>query len=618
MRDDKIVKEQLMAELENLCQNFFELKGAQAGLGLSTEALLETVETYRYLVDHSPQPISVITADGKVLFANQALAKLLGLRNPGEIIGRLVTQWVPRDSRDSYLQKIEEMQDRPADKRGFVEGRFVSTDGEEVVVELSAARITFRGKDAIQLGIRDISERKRIEEGLRKTEAQLSLVFDGMSSGLMVLDATASIVLVNRAGRAILELPEGVRGENLVKACPAAEPFLGDVAPDERKEVEILLPNGLSKTIGFSSTVVHDQGLRTVIFRDVTGILQNEDKKRQAEQYEIVAEIAPYCIPPERIAPPHPEEYPSRAMNAALAKARQAAKTDSIILLLGRSGSGKDHMARFIHSQSQRSGGPFFDINCAVVPPELAESELFGHEAGAFTGANKRKRGLVELAEGGTLLLNEIGELSLPLQAKLLTFLDTRTFSRVGGEKRITVNARLIFATNRDLEEEVESGGFRQDLFYRINVLSIEVPPLRERIEDIPILVREIVARLAAGMNLPRAPLIEPAATEILSQYDWPGNVRELCNVLERAVIVRRDGMIRASDIGLKKKTGDWSFTVTFPSDQTLNDLTRDMKRSVITEALRLSEGRRKEAAEMLGISRNSLLHYMKTLDIEA
>jgi transcriptional regulator with PAS, ATPase and Fis domain len=304
-------------------------------------------------------------------------------------------------------------------------------------------------------------------------------------------------------------------------------------------------------------------------------------------------------------------------MNAALAKARQAARTDSIILLLGRSGSGKDHMARFIHSQSLRSDGPFFDVNCAVVPPDLAESELFGHEAGAFTGATRRKRGLVELAEGGTLLLNEIGELSLPLQAKLLAFLDTRTFSRVGGEKRVTVNARLIFATNRDLEEEVESGGFRQDLFYRINVLSIEVPPLRERIEDLPILVRETLARLAANMNLPHAPVIEPAAVEILTQYDWPGNVRELCNVLERAVIVRKDGMIRASDIGLKKKTGDWSFTVTFPSDQTLNDLTRDMKRAVITEALRLSEGRRKEAAEMLGISRNSLLHYMKTLDIE-
>lgn len=173
-------------------------------------------------------------------------------------------------------------------------------------------------------------------------------------------------------------------------------------------------------------------------------------------------------------------DYPSPVMQTVLAACREAAGTDSLVLLLGESGSGKDYLARYIHNHSKRAVGPYLSINCAAVPEELAESELFGHEHGAFTGTQGRKRGLLELAENGTLLLNEIGDLSLRLQAKLLTFLDTRKFTRVGGEKEVSVNARIIVATNRDLEKEAATGRFRQDLFYRLNVLSIEVPPLRE------------------------------------------------------------------------------------------------------------------------------------------
>ena len=168
----------------------------------------------------------------------------------------------------------------------------------------------------------------------------------------------------------------------------------------------------------------------------------------------------------------------SEAMKSTLRMAHAAAQNDSTILLLGESGSGKDYLARYIHNRSKRAGGPYFSVNCAAISLELAESELFGHERGSFTGAQGRKRGLVELAEGGTLLLNEIGELSLPLQAKLLTFLDTMKFTRVGGEKEISVNLRLIAATNRDLEKEVEAGRFRKDLFYRINVLCHNGPSL--------------------------------------------------------------------------------------------------------------------------------------------
>ena len=230
-------------------------------------------------------------------------------------------------------------------------------------------------------------------------------------------------------------------------------------------------------------------------------------------------------------------EYASKAMRSTLKSAILAGKSATTILLTGESGSGKDYLARYIHDHSDRASGPYFSVNCAAISEGLAESELFGYERGSFTGAVGRKRGLLELAEGGTLLLNEIGELSLPLQSKLLTFLDARKFTRVGGEKEITVNARLIAATNRDLEKEVEEGRFRKDLFYRLNVFSIAAPPLRERREDIPILVQEILAKLRIEMNIDGAPTIDASLMRTFKNYDWPGNVRELHNVLERALI---------------------------------------------------------------------------------
>ena len=206
-------------------------------------------------------------------------------------------------------------------------------------------------------------------------------------------------------------------------------------------------------------------------------------------------------------------------MRASLARASVAANSDLIVLIEGESGSGKDYLARYIHNNSKRSGGPFYAINCAAITQDLAESELFGHEAGAYTGAIRRKRGLVELAEGGTLLLNEIGELSLPIQAKLLTFLDTFSFTRVGGERSVTVNVRIMAATNRDLSQAVSRGEFRRDLFFRLNVYGIRVPPLRERLADIPVLTRQIVGQLARELRLTAGLSIRPEDMEKLIQY---------------------------------------------------------------------------------------------------
>jgi PAS domain S-box-containing protein len=305
--------------------------------------------------------------------------------------------------------------------------------------------------------------------------------------------------------------------------------------------------------------------------------------------------------------------YRSKAMKETMELARQAAATDSIILLLGESGSGKDHLARWMHEHSRRSGSPFLAINCAAVPQDLAESELFGHEPGAFTGARSRKKGLLELAEGGTLLLNEIAELSPSLQSKLLVFLDSRSFLRLGGQKSVHVDARILAATHKDLEEEVEAGRFLKPLFYRLNVLPIIVPPLRDRIEDIPQLSRELIAKVAVEMNLSKVPALDPETLQSLTKYVWPGNVRELRNVLEKGLILWQSGKLKLSVPVTHLEVDGRSVQISVPHDKTLKELSREFERLVCVEAIRRSGGNRTAAARSLGMSRDSLYRHLRS-----
>ncbi len=312
------------------------------------------------------------------------------------------------------------------------------------------------------------------------------------------------------------------------------------------------------------------------------------------------------------------QEYVSQAMRSTIDNARLVAQTDSTVLLTGESGTGKDYLARYIHDHSRRSAGTFLSINCAAVAHELAESELFGHEAGAFTGAGRRKRGLVELAEGGTLLLNEIGELTLPLQSKLLSFLDTHTMTRVGGETSVTVNARIIAATNRDLAREATTGAFRKDLFYRLNVFAVKVPPLIDRVEDIPGLIKSLIAKIKTEMQLPTEPEFHLAAISRLCSYSWPGNVRELRNVLERAVILCRGGLVRSCHLVLDDSD---CLPVPVPGDpgtaRTLQEALDAVKTSMILGALKKTGGKKHEAAAVLGINRFKLTREMARLGME-
>lgn len=233
----------------------------------------------------------------------------------------------------------------------------------------------------------------------------------------------------------------------------------------------------------------------------------------------------------------------SKPMQEVFAEVRMVAPGDSTILLRGESGTGKEVIARAIHFMSGRKAQPFIKVNCAALSESLLESELFGHEKGAFTGALKERKGRFEQADGCTFFLDEIGEISPAFQVKLLRVLQEREFERVGGNKTIKVNVRFIFATNRNLEEAVSNGQFRADLYYRINVISISLPPLRERREDIPLLVESMLSRLKRNV------IIAPAAMQVLANCDWPGNVRELENCVERFSIMCKNGLVNAEDI---------------------------------------------------------------------
>ena len=296
---------------------------------------------------------------------------------------------------------------------------------------------------------------------------------------------------------------------------------------------------------------------------------------------------------------------------------RRVAPTDSPVLLTGETGVGKDVIANGIHLASSRRDGPFIPVNCGAIPDSLLDAELFGHEKGAFTGALSQKRGRFERADKGTILLDEIGEMPLDAQVRLLRVLQHREVERVGGTDRIPVDIRIIAATNQDLAQMVADGRFREDLFFRLNVFPIVVPPLRERTSDIPALVQFLLERKARELKIGETPHLAEGALDRLTAYSWPGNVRELENVLERAMILHHDGELRFDDMG-PSLPGTGLVAEPRPDDQTL-DLDTNIAR-YINEVLEMTGGKVHGpggAAEILGINANTLRYRMSKLGID-
>ncbi len=556
--------------------------------------------TYRIVLETMNEGAAIIGSDGMVLFCNARLSGIL--KTPLErILGASMARFVTKEDTQSFEALLNQ---------SLVEGQQTELTlkagaGDFVPARVSTSPLFLEDSTTICMIVTDITEQELAKQALRLSEERFRALVEGAQDLIFTKDRNLIYTHANPAMARMFGLDAskiiGVKDEDLY----------GEAIGKHMKQVDLRVLGGESIEEEYGVRIHGEQfTFNTVLtpLRDAEGTIFGiygisrdvTDRKRTAPSPRPVAEA-----------------YPSQAMRAALGQARLAASTDGIVLLQGESGSGKDYFARWIHDHSRRAPGPYFALNCAAISRDLAESELFGHERGSFTGAHGRKRGLLELAEGGTLLLNEIGELTLSLQSKLLTFLDTRSFLRVGGEKSITVNARIIAATNRSLETEVVEGRFLSPLLYRLNVFAIRVPPLRDRIEDIPALLEEIMSMLAKELQLTSLPAIDPASVIALSRYDWPGNVRELRNVLERSLMLSDGQNLKVALPSIDASRQRWSHVSGFPeNERTLHDVTDEVIKSLCLEALRRCDGNRRCAARTLGIARDSLYRHMKRFGI--
>lgn len=389
-----------------------------------------------------------------------------------------------------------------------------------------------------------------------------------------------------------LRLP-GLNGLDLFRRAQAegiAPPFILLTAFGTVEEAVAAIKEGVADFL--TKPLKDPETLRTLVRRVLAG-------SQQERTLKVLKERETAGLPPDEVL------FAGQAMQQVRRLIVDVASTQATVLISGESGTGKELAARMIHQASPRRDAPFVALNCAAIPETLLESELFGHEKGAFTGATQARQGKFELASGGTIFLDEIGELPLALQSKFLRVLQERLFERVGGSREIRVDLRVVAATNRDLAEEVRERRFREDLYYRLNVFPLQLPALRDRRDGIPVLVRYLLQRAAlqTGRDLQD---IEPQALEMLSGYSWPGNIRELQNVIERAVILCK-GALTAADLpdALRQPV------VTNASTREGGSL-RDRERASILEALASCNNNRRLAAEKLGISKRTLQYRLK------
>lgn len=602
-----------------------ESKQAEEALRASEGRYKSLYCMMRLMCDNVPDLIWAKDLEGKFLFANRAICdKLLNATDSEEPLGKTDLFFAEREKRshpsdpnwhdfgqicfnsDQVVMSTKKAQ--RFNEFGNVKGEFLYLDvykapfwneRGEMIGTVGCGRIVTEEK-------RLEEEFKRAEEALRESEERFRTIFESVRDGIFVKNQNLNYTHVNPALCNLFGLPEsqivGRRAGDFFDSETARQISQRDNRVLDGESIEweqTITISGVPVTLHESVVPLRNTKGDTI---GICGIAHNVTERRNW-----VREV-------QRV----PEDYPSEAMRTTFEEARLAANSDSIVLLQGESGSGKDFLARWIHDHSRRANGPYFSINCAAVSKDLAESELFGHERGAFTGAVRQKRGLLELAEGGTILLNEIGELELSLQSKLLTFLDTKKLLRVGGQHPVQVSARLIAASHRDLRNEVAKGRFLEPLFYRLSVFPIRIPSLRERVEDLPLLAEELMSELALEMQLDEIPVLDSNHRESLARYGWPGNVRELRNVIERSLMLWRGGRCNLALPGPKVDDKDWCCTVRLAPGLTLRDATNEVACALSSEVLRRTGGNKKEAANILGISRDALYRLVKKFGIQS
>ncbi|MGB0016494.1 MAG: sigma 54-interacting transcriptional regulator, partial [Candidatus Sulfotelmatobacter sp.] len=541
--------------------------------------LRESETKYRSLVDLSPAAILVLSNDGKFVSANPAGLRLLKCS---------VSELEQISILDTYSKEDLARYPTPPEKiRGGLfrfERTFVGKDGGQVPVEVSLSPTFLGGRQAV---VQDISERKRAEEAVRQHAKELQQVIDVAPLHMFLWEADGTGSYGN------------LTSADYFGTIPPKAPmeFLDVVThPEDVGQLKEGIRSAMASGESFSMEARmrrHDGEYRWFVYE--IRPLRNEadqitrwcgtrididDRKRKGERAEkenlaLREEIDKASMFEEIVGA-------SPALQAVLARVSKVAKSDTTVLITGETGTGKELIARAIHKRSPRASRAFVSVNCAAIPRDLIASELFGHEKGAFTGALQRRLGRFELAEGGTIFLDEIGELNAETQVTLLRVLQEREFERVGGTTPIRANVRVIAATHRDLPASIAAGTFRSDLYYRINVFPIEVPPLRKRKEDIRLLVGYFIDRYASKSGK-KIMSIDKRTMESLQSYPWPGNIRELQNVIERSVIVSDTDEFAIDESWLSHESG---------SVRPLAEDLEDQERERIEAALRRCKGR--------------------------
>ena len=428
----------------------------------------------------------------------------------------------------------------------------------------------------------EFSMRDSLEQWFRRDGYRTGTAKDATEALTRLQDGHWDVVLLD------IKLP-GVDGLELQRRLHALDPEL----------VVIMIT-------AYASVETAVQALKEGAFDYVTKPVDPDELsrlvRRATEKRRLVAENAQLRQKVEQLVTPSAIVGESPQMGKVLEMVHSVAQTDATVLIRGESGTGKELIARAIHAGSKRRYFPIVAVNCGAIPETLIESELFGHEKGAFTGAQYRRKGKIEMADGGTLFLDEIGTISLQTQVDLLRVLETKEFTRVGGSRPIRVEFRVVSATNQNLEKMVEEGRFREDLYYRLNVFTIFLPPLRERREDIPLLARHFLERYSSQMNRAFTEF-EPRAMDLLVRYGWPGNVRELANAVERAVVVGKPPRVQAEDLPLQLANACPAPT---------GDSLADMERAHIRRTLERTGWNISRSAEILRIDRVTLYNKIK------